>query len=55
MFFCQACKNWQGGLHQQKNEPKYLKIYAKLELGERYVISVFEFYVKLSPSDGPFY
>ena len=54
MFFCQACKNWQGGLHQRKNEPKDLKFYAKLELGERCVVSVFE-YVKLIPSDGPFY
>ena len=30
------------------------RTYAKLELGERCVVSVFE-YVKLIPSDGPFY
>lgn len=54
-FLGRTCKNWQGGLHQRKIEPKDLKIYAKTELGERCAVSIFEFYLSLIPSDGPFY
>lgn len=54
-FLGRGCKNWQGGLHQQKIDPKDLKIYAKPELGERCAVSIFEFYLGLIPANGPFY
>lgn len=54
-FLGRGCKNWQGGLHQQKIDPKDLKIYAKPELGERCAVSIFEFYLRLIPANGPFY
>ena len=54
-FLGRSCKNWQGGLHQRKFDPKDLKIYAKPELGERCAVGIFEFYLGLIPADGPFY
>jgi hypothetical protein len=38
-FTGRNCKNWQGGLHQRKIDPKELKIYAKSVLGERCAVS----------------
>lgn len=54
-FMGRNCKNWQGGLHQRKIEPKDLKIYAKPELEERCAVSIFEMYLNLIPPEGPFY
>ena len=54
-FTGRNCKNWQGGLHQQKIDPKELKIYAKSVLGERCAVSTFQYYLSLIPPDGPFY
>ncbi len=54
-FVGKSCKNWQGGLHQQKIQPKDLHIYAKPDLEERCVVSSFCYYMSLIPEDGPFY
>ena len=54
-FTGRTCKNWQGGLHHLKLTAKDLKIYAKVELKERCAVSIFEFYLRLIPPEGPFY
>ena len=48
------CKNWQGGLHQRKIEPKDLKMFAKPELEERCAVSCFSLYLSLISSGGRF-
>ena len=54
-FVGKSCKNWQGGLHQRKVQPKDLKIFAMPELEERCAVSCFSLYMSLIPTDGPFY
>ena len=48
------CKNWQGGLHQRRIEPKDLKMFAKPELEERCAVSCFSLYLSLILSGGRF-
>ena len=54
-FSGRSCKNYQGGLHHRKVEPKDLKIYVKEELCERCAVSCFEKYMNLLPPKGAFY
>ena len=54
-FLGRSCKNFQGGLHQRKVEPKNLQIYADENRGELCIVSCFELYLSLVPKDGPFY
>ena len=54
-FNGRSCKNFQGGLRQQKVEAKDPKIYADQSLRERCIVSCFERYLSLIPKNGPFY
>ncbi len=44
-FLGRRSKNYQGGLHQHKIEPKDLKIYSQPELGSRCAVNLYEFYL----------
>ena len=54
-FTGRSNKTYQGGLHHLKLNPKELRIFAVPELGERYVVDCFRYYMSLIPPEGPFY
>ena len=54
-FIGRNCKTYQGGIKHRQLMPKDLKIYAIPELGERDIVSCFQYYLSLIPSEGPFY
>ena len=51
-FIGRNCKTCQEGI---KHRPKDFEIYAIPELGEEDIVSCFQYYLSLIPSEGPFY
>ena len=48
-------KTDHGGLKHKKLVPKEFRIYSMFELGDRDINACYKYYLKLTPSEGPFH